>query len=264
MPLHRAERRRSKLRGWLSGTSSSGKTYTALTLFKGFGGKTALIDTENGRGELYGGKFDYDVLTLEKPYTPERYIEAIREVEAAGYQNLVIDSISHEWIELLEIKGKLDERGGNSFTNWNHPTRRHNALMEAINSSPLHVISTSRVKRKHIMDTDDKGKTKVRLVGLDDVQRDGSEYDQSFEFRLDPDHTATALKDNTGLFLGHDPRILMEADGKAISEWLNTGAEVVKECSNCALKNLSVPATDKVEGKDFCGSCATKYLEIKK
>jgi len=263
MQLHRAERRRAKLRAWISGQSSSGKTFSALTLFKGFGGKTALIDTEAGRGELYGGTFDYDVLTLEKPYTPERYIEAIKTVQEAGYDNLIIDSISHEWMELLEIKGKLDEKGGNQWTNWNLPTRRHNALMEHINQSKLHVISTSRVKRKHVQEQDEKGKTKIRLVGLDDVQRDGSEYDQVIEFRIDVDHTATAVKDNTGLFLGKDPKVLTEEDGKAIKAWLDSGKEVIPDCTNCAKKGLATPADSHLDGMDLCSPCRVKYLDIK-
>lgn len=223
MQLHKAERKRAKFRGGLSGPSSSGKTFTALTLFKGFGGKTALIDTENSRGEMYGDKFEYDVLTLEKPFTPERYIEAIKTVEAAGYQNLIIDSLSHSWLETLDIKGKLDERGGNSFTNWNVPGRRYASLMEYINQSPLHIISTSRVKRKHVMETDEKGKTVVRRIGLEDIAREGSEYDLTLELRLSADHTAEALKDNTGIFLGKDPKVLTEEDGKAIYNWLTQG-----------------------------------------
>lgn len=260
MQLHKAERKRSKLRGWLSGVSSSGKTFTALTLFKGFGGKTALIDTEKGRGELHSDEFEYDVLTLDAPYTPERYIEAIKVVEAAGYDNLIIDSVSHAWMEILEIKGKLDERGGNSFTNWNAPGRRYASLMEYINQSKLHVISTARAKRKHVMETDDKGKTKVTRIGLDDVAREGAEYDLTVEFRLNADHTAEALKDNirtnhVPMFLGKDPRVLTEADGVAIRDWLNSGKEEKPKCVRCKLAEVAT----KREHYDLCNGCAEVY-----
>lgn len=260
--LHKAERKRSKLRGWMSGTSSSGKTYTALTLFKGFGGKTALIDTESGRGEMYGGTFEYDVLSLSKPFTPERYVEAIREVEAAGYQNLIIDSISHAWMEILEIKGKLDERGGNSFTNWNVPGRRYAALMEHVNQSPLHVISTARAKRKHVMETDDKGKTVIRRLGVEDVAREGAEYDMTLELRLNADHTAEALKDNTGLFLGQDPRILTVEDGAAVRRWLEGGK--APDCANCTLKGKVAESSEEIQGKPLCAECVKRWREIEK
>lgn len=264
MALHKAERKRSKFRGWLSGVSSSGKTFTGLTLFRGFGGKTALIDTENGRGEHYGDKFDYDVLTLEKPYTPERYIEAIKEIEAAGYQNLLIDSISHAWMEILEIKSKLDERGGNSFVNWGGPGRRYASLMEYINQSKLHVISTARAKRKHVMETDDKGKTKVTRLGVDDVAREGAEYDMVLELRLNADHTAEALKDNTGLFLGRDPRVLSVEDGKAIKGWLDGGVEEVRACTNCEKAGKFTASAVEIDGMHLCIECLSRYKEIKK
>ena len=44
----KAVRSASKLRLALSGTSGSGKTYGALLLAKGIGGKIAVIDTERG------------------------------------------------------------------------------------------------------------------------------------------------------------------------------------------------------------------------
>lgn len=264
MQLHKAERKRSKLRGWLSGVSSSGKTYTALTLFKGFGGKTALIDTENGRGDYYGDEFEYDVLTLQAPFTPERYIEAIKVVEAAGYDNLIIDSLSHEWQFLLDYKTELDSKPNtNQWTNWKVPTARHNALMEYINRSPLHIISTARAKRKYTQGTNAEGKKQVVLLGLEDIQRNDAEYDMTVEFRLEKEtHKAECLKDNTKLFLDLDPQKLTVVDGEAIKKWLDGGA--VPVCANHALKGEKVTATEKEDGKDYCTECATKYREMYK
>jgi hypothetical protein len=37
------------------------------------------------------------VLPLDAPYSPERYIEAIKSCEDAGMEVIVIDSTSHEW-----------------------------------------------------------------------------------------------------------------------------------------------------------------------
>ena len=78
----KAVRSASKLRLALSGTSGSGKTYGALLLAKGIGGKIAVIDTERGSASLYAdmsGMPEFDVLDLDAPFTPERYTEAIRE-----------------------------------------------------------------------------------------------------------------------------------------------------------------------------------------
>jgi DNA helicase TIP49 (TBP-interacting protein) len=72
MPIQfrKAERSKAKLRLALDGTAGSGKTYSALTLAKGLGGKTAFIDSENGSGDLYADKFDYDIVTLAAPFSP--------------------------------------------------------------------------------------------------------------------------------------------------------------------------------------------------
>ena len=73
----KATRTQSKLRLALTGPSGSGKSWGALILAKGMGGKTAVIDTERGSASLYSDLTEFDVLDLQAPYTPERFIEAI-------------------------------------------------------------------------------------------------------------------------------------------------------------------------------------------
>ena len=36
-----------------------------------------MSDTERGSGDLYADLFDYDIITLQPPYKPEKYVEAI-------------------------------------------------------------------------------------------------------------------------------------------------------------------------------------------
>lgn len=223
MPFQKATKSKSKLRLWLNGMSSSGKTIGALLIAKGLGGKTALIDSEAGRGHLYGDKFEYDILELSAPFTPEKYVAAIKEAEAAGYDNIIIDSASHEWLEVLGIKAKLDEiPRTNQFTNWNQPTRRHNGFVEAIIQSPKHVIVTSRVKRDWAI-VEENGKNVPRLVGLANIQREGLEYEVGVELRIGQNHLATAIKDNTGLFLDKGEFQISEETGKQLIQWLNEG-----------------------------------------
>ena len=50
---HNTERWRAKLRLAITGPVGSGKIYGALLVAFGFGGKIALLDTENGSGDLY-------------------------------------------------------------------------------------------------------------------------------------------------------------------------------------------------------------------
>ncbi|MDZ4246540.1 MAG: AAA family ATPase, partial [Dehalococcoidia bacterium] len=49
----KAERRQAKLRLALCSPSGGGKTFSALKIAKGLGGKIAMIDTEHGSGSLY-------------------------------------------------------------------------------------------------------------------------------------------------------------------------------------------------------------------
>ncbi len=61
MAFRKAERRKTKLRLGLTGPAGAGKTYGALLIAFGLGGKIALIDTENGSGDFYSSLGDYDI-----------------------------------------------------------------------------------------------------------------------------------------------------------------------------------------------------------
>lgn len=269
MTFQKAERKKAKLRLWLNGMSSSGKTFAALLIAKGLGGKTALIDSEAGRGNLYGGKFDYDICELDAPYTVDKYIKAIREAEQAKYDNIIIDSSSHEWLEVLSEKSRIDERGGNQFTNWNKPTQKHNSFVEAIIQSPCHVIVTSRAKRDWVMEEETKNGRSVqvpKLVGLASVQREGFEYEATVEFRIDRNHYAEAVKDNTGIWLGKEPHVITEEDGRTLKEWLESGREYVPPCVRCrkdGRETDSIGGSYTESGHYLCEPCLNAYRESK-
>ena len=82
----------------LQGSSGCGKSLSALLLAKGLTNdqlaKVAVIDTENGSADLYAHLGNYNVLALQPPYTPEKYIEAIEVCEKAGMEVVILDSIS--------------------------------------------------------------------------------------------------------------------------------------------------------------------------
>jgi hypothetical protein len=77
MTIRKAERRRSKLRLGIAAPSGAGKTYGALKLAFGLGGKVGLIDTEHGSGDLYADLGEYDIISIAAPYTAAKYVEAI-------------------------------------------------------------------------------------------------------------------------------------------------------------------------------------------
>lgn len=226
--LRKATRQKAKIRLGLSAVSGGGKTFSALLIAKGITGdlsKVAIIDTENGSADLYAHLGSYNVLPLIAPYTPERYIAAIKECEAAGMEAIIIDSITHEWDGkggILEISNSMS---GNSYTNWAKITPRHQAFLDAILQSTCHIITTVRRKQDYEL-VDKDGKKVPQKVGLKEVTREGFEYELTMNLELDTNHMATASKDRTGLFVSGIPFTPTEETGRMIKEWCELGVEL--------------------------------------
>jgi hypothetical protein len=171
MAFRKAERRQAKLRLGITGPAGSGKTYSALLIAFGLGGKIAMIDTENGSGDLYANLGDYDICTVTAPYDVRKYLALIAEAEKAGYDTIVIDSLSHAWSGeggLLYMQGKIAaaSRSSNSYMAWRQVTPLHNRLIDAMLSSPCHIIATMRSKTEYVQVDNDRGGKEIRKVGL--------------------------------------------------------------------------------------------------
>lgn len=226
MQLRKATRTKAKIRLGLSAVSGGGKTYSAILIAKGLAGgnleKVAIIDTENGSADLYEHLGDYQVLPLTAPYTPERYIQAIKTCEAAGMEVIIIDSITHEWEGEGGILEQSSNMAGNSYTNWAKLTPRHDAFKNAMLQSPCHIITTVRRKQDYEL-TDINGKKVPQKVGLKEVTREGWEYELTLNIELDIKHNATASKDRTGLFMGKPSFVPSEETGELIRHWCENG-----------------------------------------
>ena len=236
MQFRKAEKKKAKLRLAITGTAGSGKTYGALLIAKGLGGRIAMIDTENGSGDLYADLFDYDICNISAPYDVQKYIQAIHDAENAGYDIIIIDSLSHAWAGeggLLDVQSKMAEsqRGGNSYTAWRKVTPMQNQLIETILSSKCHIIATMRSKTDYIMSENERGRTEIKKVGLAPVQREGVEYEFSVVFDLSVNHTASVSKDRTSLFDGK-VFALSEEIGFQLLKWLDNGVEDLRPLAN--------------------------------
>lgn len=230
----KATRKQAKLRLGITGPSGSGKTYSALLLAKGLGGRIAVIDTEFNSASLYAHLADFDVLNLAPPYRPERFVEALKAAEEAGYSVLIIDSITHEWsgsggcLELVDEVAKAKFRG-NNWSAWAEVTPRHRAFLDAIINSKMHVIVTLRSKTETAQ-VDDGGRKKVVKLGMKSEQRDGFEYELTTVLDLSHDgHFAVASKDRSGLFADKDPEVISPATAKRLVDWLNSGEALLPE-----------------------------------
>jgi len=221
--LHKAQRKQAKLRIGLSWPSGSGKTYSALRLARGLASswnKVALIDTENGSGELYSHLGEYNAITLTE-FKPSDYISAIKECEEAGMEVIVIDSITHEWKYILEAVDKLTQASNskNSYTAWWKATPQHDSFVQAILQSNCHIITTVRSKQDYDMGKNDKGYTTVTKVGMKQETRDGFEYELTVSLDIAQNHMATASKDRTTLFSDNLWFQITEETGQKLKEW---------------------------------------------
>lgn len=230
LTFQRATRARVKLKIGVQGPSGSGKTLGALALARqlaGPEGRIAVIDTENDSASLYADREDFDTLAIRAPYLTSKFVDAVEAAVAAGYDVVVLDSISHQWDGdggILQRKEEADTvPGSNHWTNWGPFTKETNRFRKLILESPVHIIATLRSKMAYTQ-TEAGSKKKVEKLGLQPIQRDGLEYEFSVTFELQMDHKAAASKDRTDLFRGQRVDLTSPKTGKALLEWLSSGA----------------------------------------
>lgn len=231
--VKKAKREKIYVKVALMAPSGGGKTYGSLRLATGMvdaikkeTGKDArilLANTEQKRGYYYANEFDYDIIDIDAPHNPEKYVELIDFAVSEGYDVLIIDSSSHEW----EGKGgclELQQQAGGTYQAWGKVTPRHNKFISAIADSPIHIIATMRGKDQYEVNKDDKGKTSVQKLGVGAKQRDGFEYEFTCTFLIDQKtNCAEVQKDNTHIFENEGSVILTEKHGENIIKWANSG-----------------------------------------
>jgi hypothetical protein len=233
----KATRQQARLRMALMGPSGAGKTFTALKIATYLGGPIAVFDTERGSASKYAGeampdgaRFEFDVMEPED-FSPETYVRAIHAAEAAGYNVLIIDSLSHAWmgkggaLDMVDSAAKRGGSGGNSFSAWRDVTPKHNAMVDSIVGARLHVIATMRTKMEHVQEKDERtGRTVIRKIGLQAVQRDGLEYEFDLVADLDQEHNMVISKTRCSALSG---KVFPNAGAEVaatLSAWLTDGA----------------------------------------
>ena len=254
MDFRKAQRKKAKLRLGITGPAGSGKTYGALLVAFGLGGKIAMIDTENGSGDLYSALGDYDIGYIKAPYTVEKYLQAIHEAENAGYDIIIIDSLSHAWSGeggLLDLQGSLTDTKyrGNSYAAWRQVTPQHNKLIDAILSSSAHIIATMRSKTDYVQVENERGKTEIRKVGLAPVQREGMDYEFGVVFDLSVNHLVTVSKDRTSIFDEQVFKLSTEI-GKTLKTWLDEDIDTGQR-SRLYKKYVEKFAGDTAQAQEF-------------
>lgn len=223
----------------ISSVSGGGKTYSALLLAAGIAGdkgRVAMIDTENGRGEMYSDSpgirsafpkgFEY--LRIDPPYGPSEYMEAIKAAEAIPEITVaVIDSASHEWEGTggcCEIAEKFKLKG---MPNWAKAKLEHKRFLNHCLSSRLHIIFCLRAREK-VKIVKVNGKDEIVPQGLQPICEKNFVFEQLLSLQLEEKtHHAIVLKAPEGLqSIFSEGHLVTKADGDKIRQW-NEGGQAL-------------------------------------
>jgi hypothetical protein len=234
--IKKAVRQQAKLRMALDGPPGSGKTWTALEIATGLGGNILLVETEGSSSSLYADSFNFDIICLgdlgDNAYHPMNFVNAIKQGEEAGYDVIIIDSLSHAWAGeggALDLANKetVKSKSGNSFTAWRNVTPVHNKLINSILQSKSHIIATMRTKEKKVMEQDERGKTKIRTIGMEPIMREGVNYEFTIVGDMDWEHNLVITKTRCKFL---DEAVIAKPGrelGEKLAAWLNMGEATI-------------------------------------
>lgn len=224
----KATKEQAKLRLCMSGASGAGKTRSALEIAKHLGKRIAVIDTERGSASKYSDKVDFDVCEINGDYHPQRFMDAIKAAADAGYDVIILDSLSHAWngkggfLDLCDQEVKrMQARGGkaDSFAAWKAITPIYQDLVQTIMTSPAHVISCLRAKQSY-----SKEGGKVQKLGLEPEFRDGFNFENDIEGLFDQEHNFVVGKTRCEAIDGKIFNKPGKEFAEAIKAWLEDGA----------------------------------------
>lgn len=217
----------------LSGTSGSGKTLSGILMAAGIAGasgKVGMIDAENGRGTLYEDDplvkaalpNGYLYVPITPPYSPGRYVEALKAMEAAGATVCIIDSASHEWEGedgCCDIAEKKKLKG---MPNWALAKREHKKFLAYCLSSPMHIIFCLRARDKVKIMPDNS----VVPIGIQPVAEKNFVFEMLLSLSFDEKtHHYSGVKVPKMLAdLLPGGQLITKAHGEAIRRWADGGA----------------------------------------
>lgn len=246
--------------------SGCGKTFSALLLARGFvgpTGKMVMVDTESGRGSLYadvpefGG---YDVIELESPFTPARYIEAIDAVEQSGATIGIFDSGSHEWEGaggVLDMSVECERRSGKQgLHNWREPKLEHAKFVQRLLRSKIPWIVCLRAKFKTRQGKDpNSGKT---IIIKDDytspIQAEDFIFESTCHAEILPKHNINLTKHShpelKKCFPTQEEGPLTIKHGQMIAAWCNGAAKAAAGPQMSTLKKELWEVTKAKHGGD--------------
>lgn len=253
--IETAKREGAKVVIGLAGTSGSGKTYSAIQLGYGLaervGKHLGFLDTENRRGRLYSdilpNKDQFQICDFVPPFSPERYIEAIRAFEQSGVRVLVIDSVTHEW----EGTGGCEEiatAGDPKVARWNKAKLEHKRFMNALLQSSMDIIVCIRAREK----VDMKNPREIKSLGIQPVTEKNFMFEMTASvMMLNEGREQDVLKCPEALrgIMGRGNDYLTIQDGEAIRQWIDGGTPINRDLDHhrANLANASERGVDALK-----------------
>ena len=235
LTIKRATRQGVKPLIGLFAESGCGKTMSALLLARGFvgpDGKVVLVDSESGRGNLYADVIPggYETLQLDEPFSPSRYVEAVKAVEESGARMGILDSVSHEWEGLGGVLDMATENEKQSrkpgLHNWRQPKMEHSKFLLRLLQSPIPWILCMRAKHKTRQTRNGQGKTEiVKDEFTTPIQADGFIFEMTCHAEIMQDHSLRITKsghpDLKKCFPDAGPACVEH--GEKIAKWCEAG-----------------------------------------
>ena len=213
----------------LMGYAGSGKTFTALTiateLVREKGGPIAIVDTENNRAKKYANQFEFFHCPMTEDYSSEAYIDLI-ELAEKEFSVLIVDGLSPAWKNALDVHTRRSQ-SGNSFREWGPVKDDLFKILDRMQKSSCHIISTMRMKVDYQWDVDDNGKKVPVKIGMKPDMEGNVEYYFDFLGSMNQQHDLMITKTNIpeldnktlrcpGQELG---RMLLESVGAQVSTY---------------------------------------------
>ena len=250
--IRQAERQGARGVFGFAGPSGSGKTLSALLfgwgLAKGNASKLDFLDTENRRGSLYADKLvgkDGEIHRfiiigdLAPPHSPQRYIQAIQEFQAAGVEVVVVDSVTHSWEgiggceEIAEKAGKMG---------WKKGKAEHKKFMNVLLQCNMHVICCIRAREK----MDFRNPSKPVTMGIQPICEKNFMFEMTASIMMaNEGQTQYTMKcsDDLRPFLGRGNDYITAKDGLGVRNWIdgagNCDADVEKARNMLRMKTSS-------------------------
>lgn len=253
-----AHRRPARARLSISGSSGSGKTWTALSVAFDLmpNPRVLLIDTEFESAELYADSFPpFKHLPWEPPFDPTDLAFTIRDA-GQHFDVIIIDSASHFWTG----EGGTLEKADSKFSGWKVAAPAQNAMVESMLRSPAHVIMCTRAKQEYLVEEGADGRQKVKKLGLAPVQRNDLEYEMTVCLLMGMDHTIDIVKTRCSALSGRTfPANKQHEFAEVFADWLRGGEELATQADVDALRDQIRSIEDPARRKAIGEALAAKF-----